>query len=217
MNESIANKLWAEATPASRRVLAAAAHLFADKGYAATSTRDIAAAVGMSPAAVYVHYKNKGQLLEFMCRSALTSLLAAVTRSATDEAAPSVHARNAIWDYLAWHTHHPEVGYVAHHQFRALDDEHRPAIEELRRHVDTAVTRQISVAMENVDEEASLIVTKIVLATGVDLTRWCRTSPVTANELASSYTAVLMRLLPARSDDQHTRSSTSSAPLVEDW
>ncbi|WP_342215837.1 TetR family transcriptional regulator [Nocardia cyriacigeorgica] len=41
------------------RLLEAAAAAFADKGFNATTTRDIAAAAGMSPAAVYVHHRSK--------------------------------------------------------------------------------------------------------------------------------------------------------------
>jgi AcrR family transcriptional regulator len=45
------------------RLLAAAVNAFADKGFHATATRDIAAAAGMSPAALYVHHKSKEELL----------------------------------------------------------------------------------------------------------------------------------------------------------
>ena len=56
----------ADATRA--RLLAAAAEAFADRGFHGTTTRDIAAAAGMSPAAVYVHYKSKEQLLHQLSR-----------------------------------------------------------------------------------------------------------------------------------------------------
>lgn len=41
----------------------AAAKLFATKGYAATSTRDIAAAVNMQPGSIYYHFKSKEEIL----------------------------------------------------------------------------------------------------------------------------------------------------------
>ena len=49
----------------SRRqhVLDAAAELFADRGYHATSIRDIAKGIGASPGAVYAHFGSKAQLL----------------------------------------------------------------------------------------------------------------------------------------------------------
>ena len=44
-------------------LLDAAASLFALKGYASTTVRDIAAAASMTPGAVYVHFPSKCDLL----------------------------------------------------------------------------------------------------------------------------------------------------------
>ncbi|WP_313075464.1 TetR/AcrR family transcriptional regulator [Melaminivora sp.] len=46
-----------------RKLMDKAARLFLSKGYAATSTRDIAAAVGMHSGSPYYHFKSKGALL----------------------------------------------------------------------------------------------------------------------------------------------------------
>ena len=54
----------AGAPPDARtRLLAAAVDAFADRGFHGTTTRDIAAAAGMSPAALYVHHRSKEELL----------------------------------------------------------------------------------------------------------------------------------------------------------
>lgn len=45
------------------RFLDAAAELFAEKGYHATSIRDIARYLGVTPGAVYAHFPSKSQLL----------------------------------------------------------------------------------------------------------------------------------------------------------
>lgn len=45
------------------RFLDAAAELFAEKGYHATSIRDIARYLGVTPGAVYAHFSSKSQLL----------------------------------------------------------------------------------------------------------------------------------------------------------
>jgi AcrR family transcriptional regulator len=46
------------------RILATAAERFARDGYAATSIRDIAGAVGVTVGAIYAHFPSKGRLLE---------------------------------------------------------------------------------------------------------------------------------------------------------
>ena len=60
---------WVEVTPdAARRLLVAAVEAFAERGYHATTTRDIAGRAGMSPAALYIHYKTKEELLHRISR-----------------------------------------------------------------------------------------------------------------------------------------------------
>jgi TetR/AcrR family transcriptional regulator, cholesterol catabolism regulator len=54
--------------PPSRRdqIVVIAKDLFADKGYAATSTRDIAEACGLLPGSLYSHFRSKAQILEMI-------------------------------------------------------------------------------------------------------------------------------------------------------
>ncbi len=60
---------WGEVNPdAARRLLVAAVEAFAERGYHATTTRDIAGRAGMSPAALYIHYKTKEELLHRISR-----------------------------------------------------------------------------------------------------------------------------------------------------
>ncbi len=55
---------WEHVQPAAaRRLLTGAIDAFAERGFQATTTRDIASRAGMSPAALYVHYPSKERLL----------------------------------------------------------------------------------------------------------------------------------------------------------
>src|SRR6516164_138488 len=60
------------------RVLDTAAALFWEKGYAATTTREIAAAVGIQQASLYYHVASKEGLLYQLCVSSMEQLLADV-------------------------------------------------------------------------------------------------------------------------------------------
>lgn len=53
-----------ELTDTRAKIMDAAARLFVERGYAATSVRDIAAAIGVSNPSLYHHFASKGDLLE---------------------------------------------------------------------------------------------------------------------------------------------------------
>jgi AcrR family transcriptional regulator len=57
-------------------LLAAAAHLFRQKGFAATTTRDIAAAAGMQSGSPFYHFKSKDALLVAVIEEGMHSAIA---------------------------------------------------------------------------------------------------------------------------------------------
>jgi AcrR family transcriptional regulator len=68
------------------RLLDAAVALFSRQGYAVTSTREVAALLGMQKASLYYHIESKEDLLYFICKSALERI-----RSDVDTAIQDVH------------------------------------------------------------------------------------------------------------------------------
>ncbi|MGH3948978.1 MAG: helix-turn-helix domain-containing protein, partial [Pseudonocardiaceae bacterium] len=70
MSAEVPADWWPEVKPeAARRLMVAAIESFARQGFHATTTRDIATAAGMSPAALYVHYPSKSAVLSAISRS----------------------------------------------------------------------------------------------------------------------------------------------------
>jgi AcrR family transcriptional regulator len=59
-----------------QELLSAAAHLFRRKGFDATSTRDIAAAVGMQSGSPFYHFKSKDALLYAVMETGMHSAIA---------------------------------------------------------------------------------------------------------------------------------------------
>jgi AcrR family transcriptional regulator len=75
-----------EGTSAREEILDAAAELFSEQGYAATSTRAIAVAVGIKQASLYYHFANKEQILsELLADTVVPSLDAAAALAAGGE------------------------------------------------------------------------------------------------------------------------------------
>lgn len=80
-------------------VLEAAARLFAQRGYAATSMRDIAQAASMLPGSLYYHFAAKEDLLAAVYEAGVRELVAAVRAAVARQTDP--------WDRL-------EAACVAH-------------------------------------------------------------------------------------------------------
>lgn len=82
------------------RVLDTAAALFWDKGYAATSTREIAAAVGIRQASLYYHVASKEELLYQLCVSSMERLRLDVESALSEAAEPLPRIRTFIHAHL---------------------------------------------------------------------------------------------------------------------
>jgi len=94
--------------PASRRlsaearrqaILEAAKGVFGSAGYHAATTRDIAAAAGVSEALLYQHFPGKRQLFEAVINAAAADLEARLVR-ATHAAEPLDAAAEAYFDFV---------------------------------------------------------------------------------------------------------------------
>ncbi|HEV8338795.1 MAG TPA: TetR/AcrR family transcriptional regulator [bacterium] len=84
----------AEAGISSRSaIVAAATRLFARRGFAETSMRQIAEAAGVSKAAIYHHFRDKDRLYRSLLEEAIESLTAAMKRVLDDGPAAAALAR----------------------------------------------------------------------------------------------------------------------------
>lgn len=91
------------ATPTRELILLHASRLFAARGFLGTSTRDIAAAVGIRQPSMYSHFPTKHAIAEELLRRDLTAGIDALERltAAVEPAAVQ------LYRYLLW-----EVNYV---------------------------------------------------------------------------------------------------------
>lgn len=81
-------------------VLDAAARLFAEKGYVATSMRDIAQACGMLPGSLYYHFAAKEDLLVAVYERGVDELLANVRAALKKESEPWARLQAACTAHL---------------------------------------------------------------------------------------------------------------------
>lgn len=95
----------------SRRgeILAAAERIFVEHGYEGATIRKIADAVGLSSTALYMHFADKGEILQEICREAFAQLIASTRNLAETPAPPEVRLRRMIEAYVAFGFDHPNA------------------------------------------------------------------------------------------------------------
>lgn len=194
---ALLDETWRSVTPdAARRMLIAAAHAFAGKGYHATTTRDIASLAGMSPAAVYIHYRSKEELLFNISlvghQTSLTLLSAIEGGNATDR------LRNAVAGFAGWHAEYHTTARVVQYELGALSAEHHAEVAELRRQIEQRMRSYLAdgVAEGTFDVPDLKGATLAVLSLCIDVARWYRPDGKrTPDEIGALYADLVLRMV----------------------
>ncbi|MEU1349459.1 TetR/AcrR family transcriptional regulator [Streptomyces sp. NPDC005775] len=196
------NTPWAEVTPeAARRLLVAAVDAFAERGYHATTTRDIAGRAGMSPAALYIHFKTKEELLHRISRIGHDRALTLLESAADSEGTATERLAGAVRAFVRWHAERHTTARVVQYELDALAEEHRTEIVELRRRSDAAVRRIIGegVAAGEFDVADVPGTALAVLSLCIDVARWFNAQGSrTPDEVGELYAGLVLRMVAAQ-------------------
>jgi AcrR family transcriptional regulator len=200
---------------APSRLLVAALECFADRGYHATTTRDIAMRAEMSPAAVYVHYPSKEELLFRLARLGHAHVLQTM-KEATDT--QHGDSRPRLWRlvraFTEWHAQHHLLARVANYELNALPADRLNEILRLRREVAQTVITEMRRGERGGELEIDDLrgSARAVLSLGVDIARWYRPSgPRTPEDLGRLYADLVLRMVHPRAAAPRGR---TSAPVT---
>ncbi|GGO51775.1 MULTISPECIES: TetR/AcrR family transcriptional regulator [Streptomyces] len=192
---------WSEVSPdAARRLLVAAVEAFAERGYHATTTRDIAGRAGMSPAALYIHYKTKEELLHRISRLGHDKALDILRTAADGEGTAAERLSAAVRSFVRWHAGHHMTARVVQYELDALGDEHRTEIVALRRQSDAAVREIINDGVRAGEFDVPDVpgTTLAVLSLCIDVARWFNVAGRrTPDEVGALYADLVLRMVGA--------------------
>ncbi|MGW3944154.1 TetR/AcrR family transcriptional regulator [Streptomyces phaeochromogenes] len=192
---------WAEVTPdAARRLLVAAVEAFAERGYHATTTRDIAGRAGMSPAALYIHYKTKEELLHRISRIGHEKALEILRTAAQGEGGAAERLADAVSSFVRWHAGGRTTARVVQYELDSLGPDARAEIIALRRQVDAEVRGiiQDGVAAGDFDVPDVPGTTLAVLSLCIDVARWFNVNGTrTPDEVGALYADLVLRMVGA--------------------
>lgn len=152
----------------------AAARAFADKGFHATTTRDIASGAGLSPAGVYVHFGSKEELLFNLSRTGHESALRELRGAVAGAATATASLADLIARFSQWHAEQYEIARVVQYEHHHLTPEHHAEVLALRKQIDAVVrgvlergTRDGTFVIDDIGDTALAL-----LSIAVDVARW---------------------------------------------
>jgi AcrR family transcriptional regulator len=159
-----------------RRILLAAATAFAERGFHATTTRDIAAQAGLSPAALYVYFRSKEDVLHQIAASALDFTIEIATAEASRPVAPAGRLAGLVHVLTLWTTYNSQVAHVVLYQTGALSPAHLADITTRQRQVSQIVRQVIAdgITAHDFDITDPGAAATAVLSLCLDVARWYR-------------------------------------------
>ncbi|MGW1074594.1 TetR/AcrR family transcriptional regulator [Streptomyces sp. NPDC002537] len=190
---------WADVTPeAARRLVKAAVAAFAERGYHATTTRDIAGRAGMSPAALYIHYRTKEELLYRISGVGHRLALGILRRERDRDGTPAERLAAAVRAFVRWHAEHHTTARVVQYELQALGEEHYAEIVGLRRETDAAVRAIVEdgVAAGDFDVPDVPGTALAVLSLCIDVARWFNSEGKRSpDEVGELYADLVLRMV----------------------
>jgi AcrR family transcriptional regulator len=183
------------------RLVAAAIEAFAAKGFHGTTTRDIASAAGMSPAALYVHHKSKEDLLYLISRAGHERTLQLVRESVATSTDPVEQLVAIVENFTAWHARDHTRARIVNYELSALSPEHLQEIAGLRRAIEQEVREVVEtgVASGAFTTPDPRMTSLALLSLGIDVARWYRDEgDWTPEDIAAHYCQLALRIVGAQ-------------------
>lgn len=188
------------ATDSRTRLLEAAVAAFAEKGFHGTTTRDIASAAGMSPAALYVHHRSKEELLHQISLHGHRVTLALIRDACAGGAGPSEQLHALMRAFASHHARNHTSARIVNYELAALREDHLDEIRGLRHQIDGLVREIVDaglVAGEFHTDEPGMVTTAI-LSLGIDIARWYRDDGAwTPEDVGAQYAELALRMVGA--------------------
>ena len=185
---------------AAARIRAAAIEAFAEKGYNGTTTRDIAARLGLSAAAMYPHYKSKEELLYAIAYEGHHKTVAWLEEADPLTESPADRLRAVVAEFARTHAQYHARARVVEYELAALSTDHYRVIVGLRREL----TRHVGRIVEAGSADGSFVVpdsegvTLAIISLCVDVCRWFPAGRYTdPDKVAKLYSELAIRLVGA--------------------
>ncbi|GAA0935900.1 TetR/AcrR family transcriptional regulator [Pseudonocardia zijingensis] len=209
MSNDFADRLVAARSPRRETkslIYRHALRLFARHGYAGTSLREIAEAVGLEVPSLYTHIRSKRELLYDLMEFGNRDLLDRLARSvaAVPDDRPLDRLYLLVRENVISHCRHSDQTTVVFTEIRELSDDQRAKIVALRREIENLFRSALEAAVaEGVARPVNIAVTVFgALAIGRGAATWYRENgPLSPEEIGDLYGEQVVRGVLAPGSD----------------
>ncbi len=196
MGQLLGGKRALMTSPKSGEILAAAMELFSRKGYAATSMRDIADAVGLQPGSLYAHIRAKEDLLVGIIEQVRESFLQNGESALADTATPAAdRLRRFIGAHLQIMADNRASAVVFLHEWKSLEGER---LDEVRADRDRYEGMLVALLQEGVrsgefrDVDPHLTAVAVLSVLNWAYTWYRPDGPLSASDLGDNFTDLMI-------------------------
>ncbi|MBM9465712.1 TetR/AcrR family transcriptional regulator [Nakamurella leprariae] len=176
----------------------ATVRLFAKYGFVGVSIRDLAAEVGVSPAAIYNHTSSKEEMLWKIISRTMGDILGNAARAEAVSACPVAQLEVFMTNHVKYLAHHRGEARIGNTQWRHLTDERMQVVHDQRdqyaRSLEAILSRGHSKGyfLQGSVKFASFS----LVAMGLGVSQWFRsTGDHSAEEIAQIYVEFAMDLV----------------------
>jgi AcrR family transcriptional regulator len=189
---------WARYPDSARRLFRAAVEVIGEHGYHGTSTRAVAARAGLSPAAMYMHFPTKEDLLYRISRTGHELTLEIVRSAASVSLDPVERVHAIVTALVRWHTEYCTIARILQYEHTSLQPAHRDEIIALRRRTEDVLRETVDDGVATGRFDAAAVPTGVlaIMSLAIDVARWYpmqrRRKP---EQIARAYADLALRIL----------------------
>jgi len=176
----------------------AAANLFFQRGYAATSLREIASEVGIQVGSLYNHIDGKSELLRNIMVRIMNDLLLAMTESMEGAGDPVDRLRRALDCHIRFHATHSRDVFIGNTELRSLPDADREVVIARRDEYEELLRRLVQDVCDKGYGDAIdvRLQSYAIVAIGTHVATWYHADgSLSLNEVVAAYTETILRQL----------------------
>jgi TetR/AcrR family transcriptional regulator, cholesterol catabolism regulator len=173
------------------QILEEAARLFSERGYHATSMRDIGDATGLLAGSLYAHIASKEDILHQIVLEAAHQFLTSLEALSAEDLRPEERLRRAMRAHVGVVADRREQAHVFHHEWNSLTGPRRDEVRRLRNRYERLWDRIVRELPGVTDPKFARL---LVLSAANWTYTWYRPDgPMSPEEVADRFTGLLLR------------------------